>query len=199
MPMMPLLKPFEPVEMTFTGRSIKSSSRRTWRNSSGRTTACALTSETGIQTIETLEHDDGVIHHSIVSKFPIPGGDDQAALVGGMAVDITELVRAEEAIRESEERFRGLAEAIPQMVYVVTAQGDIEYLSQRWRDFTGLTHADEASMREVIHPDDYSLMNQRWLEAAALASPFEAEIRIRCVIRRLIPLVPDAGSADSRR
>ena len=67
------------------------------------------------------------------------------------------------------------------MVYVVTAEGDIEYLSQRWRDFTGLTHADEASMREVIHPDDYSLMNQRWLEAAALASPFEAEIRIRCV------------------
>jgi PAS domain-containing protein len=54
---------------------------------------------------------------------------------------------AQEAIGESEERFRGLAEAIPQMVYVVTAQGDIEYLSQRWREFTGLTHADEASMR----------------------------------------------------
>ncbi len=141
----------------------------------------ALTSETGIQTVETLEHDDGVIHHSIVSKFPIPGGDDQAALVGGMAIDITELVRAQEVIRESEERFRGLAEAIPQMVYVVTAQGDIEYLSQRWREFTGLTHADEPSMREVIHPDDYSLMNQRWLEAAALATPFEAEIRIQCV------------------
>ena len=69
-----------------------------------------------------LEHDDGLLHHSIVSKFPIPGWDDQAALVGGMAVDITELIRAEEAIRESEERFRGLAEAIPQMVYVVTAQ-----------------------------------------------------------------------------
>ena len=54
----------------------------------------ALASETGIQTVETLEHDDGVLHHSIVSKFPIPGGDDQPALVGGMAVDITELIRA---------------------------------------------------------------------------------------------------------
>ena len=79
----------------------------------------ALASETGIQTIETLEHEDGLLHHSIVSKFPIPGWDDQAALVGGMAVDITELIRAKEAIRESEERFRGLAEAMPQMVYVV--------------------------------------------------------------------------------
>jgi PAS domain S-box-containing protein len=139
----------------------------------------ALASETGIQTVETLEHDDGLIHHSIVSKFPIPGGDDQAALVGGMAVDITELIRAEAAIRESEERFRGLTEAIPQMVYVATAEGDIEYLSQRWREFTGMTQADEASMREVIHPDDYSLMNDRWIAAAALAAPFEAEIRIR--------------------
>jgi PAS domain S-box-containing protein len=50
----------------------------------------ALASESGIQTIETLEHEDGLVHHSIVSKFPIPGGDEQAALVGGMAVDITD-------------------------------------------------------------------------------------------------------------
>jgi PAS domain S-box-containing protein len=140
----------------------------------------ALASETGIQTVETLEHDDGLLHHSIVSKFPIPGGDGQPALVGGMAIDITELIRAEEAIRESEERFRGLAEAIPPMVYVVSPDREIEYLSQRWRDFTGMTHADEASLREVVHPDDISRMNERWLEAAALGTPFEAEIRIRC-------------------
>ena len=139
----------------------------------------ALASETGIQTIETLEHEDGLLHYSIVSKFSIPGWDDQAAVVGGMAVDITELIRAKESIRESEERFRQLAEAMPQVVYVATSDGDIEYLNQRWREFTGVSNADEASLRAVVHPDDYSLMNERWRDAAARGSPFEAEIRIR--------------------
>jgi PAS domain S-box-containing protein len=138
----------------------------------------ALASETGIQTIETLEHADG-LHYSLVSKFVIRGWDDEAALIGGMAVDITELIRARESTRESEERFRRLAEGIPHLVYVVTADRTVEYLNQRWRDFTGLSDADDASLKEAVHPEDYSLMNERWRDAAARGLPFEAEIRIK--------------------
>ena len=57
----------------------------------------ALASGTGEQVIETLKHGDGVLHYSLVSKFPIPGPDGEAVLVGGVAIDITELKRAEEA------------------------------------------------------------------------------------------------------
>lgn len=63
----------------------------------------ALDSGTGVQVVETLEHDDG-IHHSIVSKFPIPGLDGKATVVGGVAIDITELKRAEEALRDADRR-----------------------------------------------------------------------------------------------
>jgi PAS domain S-box-containing protein len=139
----------------------------------------ALASESGIQTIETLEHEDGVLHHSIVSKFPIPGMDDKAALVGGMAVDITDLVHAEATIRESEERFRQLAEAIPQMVFVAGPDGFVEYRNQRWRNYTGLERADEESMKEVVHPEDLPILVDRWNEASARGSVFEAEYRIR--------------------
>jgi PAS domain S-box-containing protein len=59
----------------------------------------ALASPSGVQVIETLEHDDRVVHHSLVSKFPIPGPDGQPALVGGMAIDITDRVHAEETVR----------------------------------------------------------------------------------------------------
>lgn len=64
----------------------------------------ALASESGIQTVESLEHEDGVVHHSIVSKFPIPGRDGNPALIGGMAIDITERMRAEEALRQADRR-----------------------------------------------------------------------------------------------
>ena len=64
----------------------------------------ALASGAGVQAVETLEHEDGVVHHSIVNKFPIPGPDGKTALVGGIAFDITELKRAEDALREADRR-----------------------------------------------------------------------------------------------
>ncbi len=61
----------------------------------------ALASEFGVQVIETLTHDDGTLHHSLVSKFPIPGAFGRPTLVGGMAIDITDRLRVEEALREA--------------------------------------------------------------------------------------------------
>ncbi len=69
----------------------------------------ALASEAGIQTTETLEHEDGVLHHSIVNKFPIAALSGRTTLVGGVAIDITQRKRAEEALRESETRHRELS------------------------------------------------------------------------------------------
>ena len=62
----------------------------------------ALGSEAGVQVIETLEHEDGTLHHSLVSKFPILGSEEEVALVGGMAIDITDRLRAEEALKEAD-------------------------------------------------------------------------------------------------
>ena len=56
----------------------------------------ALANEHGIQVVETLAHEDGVVHHSLVSKFPISGVDGRATMIGGMAVDITDRRRTEE-------------------------------------------------------------------------------------------------------
>ena len=64
----------------------------------------ALESETGIQTIEVLPHPDGTVHHSIVSKFSIPGHEGEAAMLGGVAIDITERKRYEDALSEADQR-----------------------------------------------------------------------------------------------
>jgi PAS domain S-box-containing protein len=62
----------------------------------------ACSGGTGVQVIETLEHEDGTLHHSVVSKFPIAGLGGEPSLVGGMAIDITDRLRAEEALREAD-------------------------------------------------------------------------------------------------
>lgn len=64
----------------------------------------ALESGTGIQVVETLEHDDGILHHSLVSKFPIPGPDGEHPFVGGVAVDITDRILAQEALIDADQR-----------------------------------------------------------------------------------------------
>jgi PAS domain S-box-containing protein len=64
----------------------------------------ALAGGVGVQVIETLQHADGVVHHSLVSKFPIPGPDGTVVLIGGMAIDITDRLRAEEELKEADRR-----------------------------------------------------------------------------------------------
>jgi len=64
----------------------------------------ARESPTGLETVETLQHSDGVLHHSLVTKFPIPGSDGRPALIGGMAIDITARMQAEESLRDADRR-----------------------------------------------------------------------------------------------
>ena len=88
----------------------------------------AAESPSGIQTIETLEHADGV-HHSMVHKFPIPSSHGQMALTGGMAIDITERIQAEEALRMSEQRYRAVVENQTEMVCRFRPDGTILFVN----------------------------------------------------------------------
>ncbi|MDB5337378.1 MAG: domain S-box [Planctomycetaceae bacterium] len=59
---------------------------------------------TGVQVIETLKQSDGILHHSLVCKFPIQGPQGTPFLVGGIAIDVTDRVRAEESLKEANRR-----------------------------------------------------------------------------------------------
>src|SRR5262249_1505785 len=82
----------------------------------------ALVSETGLQVVETLDQEDGIVHHSLVSKFPILGPEGSPAFVGGMAIDMTDWLKAEAVLAESEERFRQLAENIHEVFWMADPQ-----------------------------------------------------------------------------
>ncbi|MGI4718146.1 MAG: hybrid sensor histidine kinase/response regulator [Janthinobacterium lividum] len=109
--------------------------------------------------------------------------DEAGALVGAVAanMDISAQVAAERAMKDSEAKFRLIANAIPQMVWSAGASGVNDYLNSRWREFTGLPLERLAGdgWLALIHPDDLPLMRARWHDSFAGGAPFEVEHRMR--------------------
>ena len=95
--------------------------------------------------------------------------------------EINERRRAEEELRESERRFRALAEALPQIVWTAGAEGGVEWFNQRWYEYTGEPPAvgEGWGWEKVSHPDDIARTLQNWQEAREKGSLFQNEIRIR--------------------
>ena len=99
----------------------------------------------GVQTVETLAHPDGAVRHSLVTKFAIRGPGGRPPLVGGMAVDVTDRMRAQEAVRQSEGRYRALVEATSHAVWSSSptgATGDFADAERWWADVTGQSPSD---------------------------------------------------------
>ena len=85
-----------------------------------------------VRTVEVLRQLDGIEHHSIVSKFAVPGPDGQPAYVAGVALDITETKRAEEALRKSEEKFSRIFQSVPALIAITTlAEGRCVDINER--------------------------------------------------------------------
>jgi PAS domain S-box-containing protein len=89
---------------------------------------------------------------------------------------------AEAALRASEERFRTLAESLPQLVWTSLPNGRVDYLNRRWLEYTGMSEGeplDAQRLREVIHPDDLAATVACWGAAVEEIADYDLEHRIR--------------------
>jgi PAS domain S-box-containing protein len=89
--------------------------------------------------------------------------------------------RAEEALRESEQRWRSLTEALPQLVWGAGPDGRCDYFSTQWTTYTGISESELLgwAWMEALHPDDREPTRQFWTESVAGLQPYDVEYRIR--------------------
>jgi len=132
--------------------------------------------------------------------------DTSGKLVGAVAatMDITPQVLAERALKESEQKFRSIANVIPQMVWSSNVEGTDHYVNERWHEYTGIAEIQLAynGWRKVVHPDDLGPMLTAWKSSFAANILFESEHRLahhsggyRWVLNRALPSFDDSGRA----
>ncbi len=113
--------------------------------------------------------------------YPSPTG------LSGFYRDITERKQAQEAIQQSETQFRQLADAMPQIVWIASANGAPEYVNQRWIDYTGLTLEQtnqQGFIEQVIHPDDFEPTYEVWGTSLATGTLYQTEFRLKNISDR---------------
>jgi PAS domain S-box-containing protein len=95
--------------------------------------------------------------------------------------DITAHRRAEEAVRESIDRLRFMADAMPQKICTIRADGEVDYVNQQWTEYTGLPSERMMGWEwtQLIHPEDLDENIKRWRHALGTGEPFQIEHRIR--------------------
>ncbi len=137
---------------------------------------------------ESIEHfdtlrqtKDGRLVDISVTASPIKNAAGKVTGVSKVARDITERMRAERALRQSEAEFRTLAETMPQIVWATRADGGNIYFNQHWMDYTGMTLEESLGdgWNKPFHPEDRQRAWNAWQAAVAGASDYSLECRLR--------------------
>lgn len=127
-------------------------------------------------------HKDGSKLYVLASVVLITDAAGKPVGVVSVNRDITERKQFEAALQQSEQRFRQLAESLPQLVWTCEPDGVCDFLGPQWVAYTGIPAEQQLGYGwlEQVHPDDREPTINAWNKAVANASNFQCEFRLRC-------------------
>ncbi|MDT0686028.1 PAS domain S-box protein [Autumnicola psychrophila] len=107
--------------------------------------------------------------------------DERGEIYGilNMAMDVTETVKSRELLKESESRFKQLADLMPEKVANTDAHGNFIYFNQGWLDYTGFTGEEliGKGWTNFIHPNEKEEYLKSWRNSLDSGKDFEMEFR----------------------
>jgi PAS domain S-box-containing protein len=96
-------------------------------------------------------------------------------------MDISERRKADEAIRESEQRFRLLAQALPNQIWTANEQGELDWFNEQVYVYSGAAPGslDGEGWANLVHVDDVDHVSRAWSAALVSGDLYQAEFRLR--------------------
>jgi len=133
-----------------------------------------------------------------------PHHDDAGSVTAwfGVNADISERVKTEQALRESEAQFRTFAQAMPNHVWASRPDGMLDWFNDQTYLYSGAKpgELDGQGWAAIVYPDDVPAAAASWTEALAVGKPYQAEFRLRRAdgvyrwhVARALPIYGSAG------
>ncbi|MEP6713402.1 MAG: PAS domain-containing sensor histidine kinase [Ferruginibacter sp.] len=124
---------------------------------------------------------DGGYAWFLFNTVPIRDSAGEIIKWSGTATNIDKHRTAVSVLKESENKFRQLADIMPQQVWTASADGELDYVNQVAVDYFGETEDKivGAGWQSVIHPEDIDHVINSWVKSLANLEPYQVEFRLK--------------------
>ncbi|MFT5382750.1 MAG: two-component system CheB/CheR fusion protein [Saprospiraceae bacterium] len=127
-----------------------------------------------------IKRHDGIFRWFQVQSNPrfLPNGDFIGYI--GVSFEIHEQKLSEDALKESENKFRQMAELMPQKIWTADAEGNKNYFNKTLLDYAGMSFEElkGTGWEKINHPDDWKKNKKNWEESIRTGKNYESENRL---------------------